>query len=382
MLVKIMIGMVLGSLILVAQPFQVMTIFPTEVQSGSATLRGVVANYGQATQCMFNVVSNGTTLPQQPWIAVPATTSGATAMADVSNVAQSIAGLPTNATVTATLECIPPGNSTPVVGSSYTFNTATGTGTGSGSGATTTLLPPTFSLSNIVVMGNLNTLGNTTGTVSPYAIVTIFGGNLALQSITAPTTGYPTTLGGTTVTFDGLPGYLISVSPTQLVVLVPPGIPAPLAMNVTVTVDPGNGNTPLSTSVLVQSEQSSPGVTGYVDSFGNDLSIGEVLHTTQGVWKLSVYGTGFGLASISNPGQPAPANPPAHLANQLTAYFTGSDNELWVVQVTFAGLAPGQIGINQINVQIPIGRIPTGPGKLQITTADGRSVILPVNLGS
>jgi uncharacterized protein (TIGR03437 family) len=62
---------------------------------------------------------------------------------------------------------------------------------------------------------------------------------------------------------------------------------------------------------------------------------------------------GLGLGGVSPPvesGAAAPANPPAH-ALAIPQVKIGRQT----ANVTFAGLAPGQVGIYQVNVVVPVG---------------------------
>jgi uncharacterized protein (TIGR03437 family) len=127
----------------------------------------------------------------------------------------------------------------------------------------------------------------------------------------------------------------------------------------------------------------SPGILGYQDLAGNNLASLGILHPTNGKWYVIVYGTGFGLtkANSSLTGQPAPSNPPSVLANPPAVNFTASDGPLTVQQVIWSGLAPGQVGVDQINVEIA-GAIAPGIGSLEIIASDGHTIRIPINLGS
>jgi uncharacterized protein (TIGR03437 family) len=82
-----------------------------------------------------------------------------------------------------------------------------------------------------------------TGTASAESIVTATGSHLATDTVTADADQPPTSLAGTTVTITDLngnsqPALLLSVSPTQVVFEVPPGIADGAA---TVTITAGDG---------------------------------------------------------------------------------------------------------------------------------------------
>ena len=71
---------------------------------------------------------------------------------------------------------------------------------------------------------------------------------------------------------------------------------------------------------------------------------------------LVVYGTGLGLVDQTVvDGAASPSAPVAHTKNQLTATLGGV-----AAQIQFAGLAPGFVGLYQVNLTVPQGV--TGPG--------------------
>ena len=362
---KILGFFVVAASFLAAEPFKVQTTFPTEVTSTSTTLRGVVTSYGQATSCLFDVSTNGGPVLKTGAVLIPATVG-------VAMVAQSVTGLPTSASLTVTMECIAPGSGAYVPGQAYLF-TLGGTGV-----PTATTPTPTFTSMNVVPMGNPR---SPNAGISPYALISIFGSGLATQTLTAPSTGYPTALGGTTVTFNGIAGYLKSVSPWEIDVLTPPELPAIYSpITVQVAVDAGGGNI-LTTSASLQSQQTSPGIFGYQDSSGNDLSAGQVLRRSNSRWLVTIYGTGFGIATATNPGHPPLANPLSVLVFAPSVTFTPSDGRLMIQKVTWAGLAPGQIGVDQINAEIS-GDVALGQGTLTIMSYDGTTVRVPLTLGN
>ena len=71
---------------------------------------------------------------------------------------------------------------------------------------------PEFTSEGVV---NAATLSPVTG-ISPGSILTIFGKNLSLETVTASTLPLPKQLGNTTVTMNGTPAALFYVSPTQI----------------------------------------------------------------------------------------------------------------------------------------------------------------------
>lgn len=87
---------------------------------------------------------------------------------------------------------------------------------------------------------------------------------------------------------------------------------------------------------------------------------------------LSIFATGLG--PVYNPveaGQASPADPLARLTMPLTVWVGGA-----VAEVQFAGLAPGFVGLYQVNAVVPSGA-ETGRGvavKLELGGLDGRTI--------
>jgi uncharacterized protein (TIGR03437 family) len=81
---------------------------------------------------------------------------------------------------------------------------------------------------------------------------------------------------------------------------------------------------------------------------------------------LIIYLTGLGPTTPSVPsGQPGPSNPLAFSTVQPTVTLGGT-----TLPVLFSGLAPGMVGVDQINVSVPF------------TVPDGMSVPLVITQGS
>lgn len=196
--------------------------------------------------------------------------------------------------------------------------------------------------------------------ISPGAIVSIFGTNLASTIATAQGASLSTELGGTTVTINGAKAPLFYVSPTQVNLQVPWSTPVALfsytQASVVVTTSIGS-----SSLIEVPVFQSGPSIfsqdgsgCGQADALNDNpdgsVSLNSSSNSAAPGDSISLYGTGIG----------APYNPPAD-----GNYVTGLDpvssppevvvagNALPVVQ--YAGLAPLLVGVEQINLQIPQG---------------------------
>ena len=197
--------------------------------------------------------------------------------------------------------------------------------------------------------------------ISPGAIVSIFGTNLASTTATAQGTPLPTALAGTSVTINGANAPLFYVSPTQINLQVPWSTPTAL-FNYTqalavVTTSAGRSN-----PVQVPVFQSSPSLFS-LDGSGcgqaaalnmsrdGSVSVNSPSNSAAPGDFISLYGTGIGV----------PDNPPANgdystrlvpLSSPPPAMVLGGKT---LQAVQFAGLAPFLVGVDQINFQIPQG---------------------------
>jgi uncharacterized protein (TIGR03437 family) len=227
---------------------------------------------------------------------------------------------------------------------------------------------------------------------SPGSVVAIFGENLAQTTLVASSVPLPNELGGTSVTVGGVPAYLFFVSPSQIDIQVPsepmlttiypapPKLVGPGGFQMTVTAPGGTSD-----QVFVQSGDTW-GRFGTFGIFTQDASgcgRGQILNVAPdrstslnspnnsaapGDY-LTIYGTGLGYYAYNSPpdGKPTPPAPPLYpSSSQLRAGFDyGWPAGLWSLkpepingisaQASWAGRAPGFIGLDQVNVQIPLG---------------------------
>ena len=80
-----------------------------------------------------------------------------------------------------------------------------------------------------------------------------------------------------------------------------------------------------------------------------------------------IYATGLGpVDQTVGLGAPAPANPPANITDLPIRVTIGGQS----ATVQFAGLAPGFVGLYQVNVQVPQG-VPPGPAVPVVIQQEG-----------
>jgi uncharacterized protein (TIGR03437 family) len=237
---------------------------------------------------------------------------------------------------------------------------------------------PEFTSEGVV---NAASLSSVTG-ISSGSIVTIFGKNLSLETVTATSLPLPKQLGNTTVLMNGVAAPLFYVSPTQ--------INAQMSVDVLnlepVMISVNNGK---ETSRIVEAEGAlhSPGIFTLDGSGCGTPVVVDAL-----TWKfpsesesfapgdlVTMFGTGAtGSSTFPRvpPGEPAP--PPR---------FTDPNNGIgWPLvdgieaKILFNGWAPGMVGVDQINFQIPENTPEGCSVPLELWYNRGRSQQVPLRI--
>jgi uncharacterized protein (TIGR03437 family) len=187
--------------------------------------------------------------------------------------------------------------------------------------------------------------------------VDLAAGNSAAGSIPLPTS-----LNGTSVTIDGVLAPLLFTSPTQINAQAPFETPV------------GNA-----TLIAVVAGQKSPAVTFTVTATGpgvllqpqsnhavaqnSDWSVNSPQNAAAPGQSIVVYLTGQGL--VDNPvatGAAPPASPLSAPLADAQVKIGGS-----AAQIQFLGLAPGLVGVSQMNLLIPV----VGPGEQPLEVSIG-----------
>lgn len=210
------------------------------------------------------------------------------------------------------------------------------------------------------------------GTVAPGEFVVLFGSALGPATLTTPTPGTaPDSLGGTTVTFDGIPAPILYASATQTSVQVPYGI----AMPQTVLKVTRTGVSSVATTI--NSVPAYPGLftqnasgKGQVAALNADGTLNGPSNPALRGSYISLYGTGEGITN------------PASVEGTITPSVQPLPMPLFPVMVTFSG-ATGPVlyagetptalaGLMQINVTIPQNS-PTGPAVSVLVSINGQT---------
>lgn len=203
-------------------------------------------------------------------------------------------------------------------------------------------------------LDSLTNAADLTQPVAPGGLVTLFGANLSPISIATREIPLPTALGDSCLTVNGALAPLIFASPAQINAQLPFNIGG----NATLVLrTPGGVSDNMNVTILPNAPAVFRTNTGGVAivrlSDGKLITNDTPIHLND---KLTIYLTGLGAtlpavtagnASPSNPLSAATVNPTIRLGNSS-------------IFVLWSGLAPNQVGLNQINAQVPFHGIPTG----------------------
>jgi uncharacterized protein (TIGR03437 family) len=203
--------------------------------------------------------------------------------------------------------------------------------------------------------------------VAPGSIASLFGVRLATATVSAPGLPLPTALAGTQVFVNGSTtgAPLFSVAPTQINFQMPVESTSTTASVVVVS----NGLT--SPALMVSSGTAAAGIftansagSGQAAAVNSDGSANSATNPAAAGSLISIYTTGLGLTN------------PAVITGQTGAGVEPLNRTVVTPTVTingvsgtvqFSGLAPGFVGLNQLNVFIPQGT-PAGPAvNVQVT---------------
>jgi uncharacterized protein (TIGR03437 family) len=217
------------------------------------------------------------------------------------------------------------------------------------------------------------------GALAPGDLLTIFGTSLGpAAGVRADATqNLPTSLGGTTVMFDGAAAPIYYASDSFVQVQAPVTLSPLSATKIQAVSSSGSSN-----SVILPVITSRPGVFTYdaegrgqarasnqdgsPNGDGTNLNGADKPAAAGSI--ISVFATGLGAVSPAVPsGNISPSTPVSTTTLPVSATIAGRD-----AKVTFAGLAPRQIGVYQVNVTIPL-TAPSGADRLILTAGTNNS---------
>ncbi len=226
----------------------------------------------------------------------------------------------------------------------------------------------------IVSNGGIVNAASGAPVIAPGAFISIYGENLAGGTAVDSATPFPNSLGSTQVFLGGESLPLYFTAGKQIDAIVPYDI-APDSSQALV-VQTGNAlSTPVPVTVataapgvFTQNQSGSgpgailgqpPGGVGALNTASNPATAGDAL---------LIFCTGLGPVTPAVPaGTPASLSTLSHTDNPVTVTIGGQN-----AQVLFAGLAPGYVGLYQVNVIVPAG-IPASSAVPVILTVAGAS---------
>jgi len=213
-------------------------------------------------------------------------------------------------------------------------------------------------------------------TMSPGLIASLFGTNLAGGTEAATRVPLPTTLANTQVLVNDAPAPLFYVSPTQINFQVPL-FPSPVPSTIAVGVLSGGVR---SASATTRVATESPGIflsSGLPAILDASYSLVTRANPAKAGDVLQIFCTGLGATQPAVlAGQVAPsAEPLARVVASVGVQIGGKQ-----AVVYFAGLAPGFVGLYQVNVQVPAGVAPgdTVPLVMSVGGVNSNTVNLAV----
>ena len=227
-------------------------------------------------------------------------------------------------------------------------------------------VPPTLPANSVVNGASFRAATDPNGAIAPGAIVAIFGTDLASDTQVAAAVPLPTALGDTSVTFNNIPAPLFFVSGTQINAQVPFEL---LSGGGTVTAQVRRGSeasaaqpiaiAAVSPAIFTLNQQGTgPGAILHAEDF---QLVSESAPARPGEFLL-IFCTGLGPVQPEvQSGAVAPNIPP--LAETLSTPLVNIAG--MAADVTFSGLAPGFVGLYQMNVQVPPG-VPSGTQSVEI----------------
>ena len=209
---------------------------------------------------------------------------------------------------------------------------------------------------------NAASLAPAGGAAAPGEFMSLFGTGLGDTAASA-TLPYPTTLGATSVTVNGIAAPVAYASPTQVNFIVPYAVTGSTATIVATY----NGIT--SNIVLMPLQQTAPG-TFSINRSGTGL--GAITHASGALVSTSnparrgetviVYATGLGAVTpVPIDGAPGSGS----TVNTVAVTIAGQ-----TAAVLFSGLSPSYPGLYQINVTVPANLVGAGALPLAIRTID------------
>jgi len=195
--------------------------------------------------------------------------------------------------------------------------------------------------------------------IAPGGLISVFGTQLSPINMASAEIPLPTALANSCLSVNGLPVPILFVSPDQ----VNAQMPFQAIGNVTLVLHTPGGTSdnynlvilPNAPSVFLATVGQETNIPTVVRNDDNELVTASHPIHRQSNTDLVIYLTGLGQTSPAVvSGQPSPTNPLALTLLQPTVTLGGVQ-----LPLLYAGLAPGLVGVDQINVSVPFN-VPEG----------------------
>ena len=222
-----------------------------------------------------------------------------------------------------------------------------------------------------VALSVASAASGTPNAISPGAIASLYGSGIAAGMAAAASFPLPMSLGGASVTVNGIAAPLLYASPTQINFQIPFEASAGSAV-IALSVNGAPAG-----SITVPLFAAVPGIflqpSGYAAVVNQDGSINSADRPAPVNSFISAYVTGLGNVSPAvGSGAAAPVDSLSASAG-VTATIGGL-----AATVTFAGLAPGFAGLYQVNIQTP--QMAAGTYDLRIFVSGSGSNTAPISI--
>ncbi|MBL8240579.1 MAG: hypothetical protein JNM66_24380 [Bryobacterales bacterium] len=226
-------------------------------------------------------------------------------------------------------------------------------------------VPVSFSVTRqkaiVAANGIVNAASLAAGPVAPGQLITIAGDRMGPRAgVSAKpnesTNRFATSLGGTRVFFDGVPGIVLFAGMNQVNVMVPFEVAGKSKVKVSVESAGYEASDPVEVPVA----ESAPGLFSAdgirVAALNQDYSFNTPENPAAAGEVVQFFLTGQGLTTPRvDTGALAPAVAPFAAPDLGVRILLDGQG----AEVLFAGLAPGSIGLLQVNVRIPLGITPS-----------------------
>jgi uncharacterized protein (TIGR03437 family) len=217
-----------------------------------------------------------------------------------------------------------------------------------------------------------------TAPVAPGGLITIFGQQFSPVNIATNVIPVPTALGNSCLTVNGQPIPILFVSPTQINAQ----LPFQATGNTTLILRTPGGVSPNYNLTILPTAPSvfHTGVAGPLTDIptivrsDNNLLVTDANPIHHGD-AIVIYVTGLGQTNpAQTEGFPGPSSPLAGILIPLTVSIDGVN-----LQVLYAGLSPGQVGVYQINAVVP-KNVPSGLQQTMTISQGGNATSVQVRV--